>query len=199
MGTYAGFRHKTEAHTGSHQVQGGLGGVDGADNVFFRGGTAGPVTEAAADIVVKDHLGLLGKLLGQQKFSLCQRVVFGKGGKEIPRLKEEDTDFVIAPIDEQGRGDDARHKYEWFNAIWEGKPEICWSNFANHAGPLTETILLGNLAIWAAPKAGVKGEKIEWDAKNLKITNLDQLKTPGVADLVKPTYQNGYDKIDELF
>ena len=122
-----------------------------------------------------------------------------KGGKEIPRLKEEDTDFVIAPIDEQGRGDDARHKYEWFNAIWEGKPEICWSNFANHAGPLTETILLGNLAIWAAPKAGVKGEKIEWDAKNLKITNLDQLKTPGVADLVKPNYQNGYDKIDELF
>ena len=122
-----------------------------------------------------------------------------KGGKEIPRLKEEDTDFVIAPIDDQGRGDDARHKYEWFNAIWEGKPEICWSNFANHAGPLTETILLGNLAIWAAPKAGVKGEKIEWDAKNLKITNLDQLKTPGLADLVKPTYQNGYDKIDELF
>ncbi|MCF0233872.1 MAG: Gfo/Idh/MocA family oxidoreductase [Thermoguttaceae bacterium] len=122
-----------------------------------------------------------------------------KGGKEIPRLKDEDVDFVIAPIDAQGRGDDARHKYEWFNAIWEGKPEICWSNFADHAGPLTETILLGNLAIWAAPKADEIGEKIEWDAKNLKITNIADLKTPGLEELVKPVYKNGYDPVDELF
>jgi len=119
------------------------------------------------------------------------------GGKPIPRIPEEQTEFVIAPIDEQGRGDDARHKYEWFNAIWEGKPEICWSNFPNHAGPLTETILLGNLSIWTA--ANGQGEKIEWDARNLKITNLADLKTPGVAELVKPKYQNGYDAIDELF
>ena len=120
-----------------------------------------------------------------------------KGGKAIPQIPEDKTEFVIAPIDDQGRGDDARHKYEWFSAIWEGKPELCWSNFPNHAGPLTETILLGNLAVWAAPKEG-QGEKIEWDAKNLKVTNLADLKTPGVADLVKPVYQNGYDPIDEI-
>ena len=117
-------------------------------------------------------------------------------GKPLDRIPEDQTEFVIAPIDSENRGGDARHKFEWFNAIWEGKPELCWSNFPNHAGPLTETILLGNLAIWAAPDG--QGEKVEWDAKNLKVTNLDQLKTPGVADLVKPVYQNGYDPIDEL-
>ena len=36
------------------------------------------------------------------------------------------------------------------------------------------------------------GEKVEWDAKNLKVTNLDSLKTPRVADLIKPTYPTGY-------
>ena len=120
-----------------------------------------------------------------------------EGGKAIPQIPEDQTEFVIAPIDDQGRGDDARHKYEWFSAIWDNKPELCWSNFPNHAGPLTETILLGNLAVWAAPNKG-QGEKIEWDAENLKVTNLADLKTPGVADLVKPVYQNGYDPIDEI-
>ena len=37
------------------------------------------------------------------------------------------------------------------------------------AGPLSETILLGNLAVWA------DGKKIEWDAKNLKATNAPEV------------------------
>ena len=39
------------------------------------------------------------------------------------------------------------------------------SNFPNYAGGLTETMLLGNLAVWAA--ATGKGQRVEWDAKNL--------------------------------
>jgi hypothetical protein len=73
------------------------------------------------------------------------------------------------------------------------------SNFPNYASPLTETVLLGNLAVWAArgeegsaagsgekPKE-VVGKKIEWDAKNLTATN-----APEVAHIVKPDYHNGY-------
>ena len=56
-----------------------------------------------------------------------------------------------------------------------------------YGAKLTEMILLGCLA----ERAGV-GKKVEWDAKNLKVTNLDALKTPGVADLVKPKYPAGY-------
>ncbi|MFN6103895.1 MAG: hypothetical protein ACK5EA_05495 [Planctomycetaceae bacterium] len=36
------------------------------------------------------------------------------------------------------------------------------------------------------------GEKVEWDAKNLVVTNLSALKTPKVASLVKPLYREGH-------
>ena len=52
------------------------------------------------------------------------------------------------------------------------------SNFPDYAGPLTETILLGNLAVWA------EGKKIEWDAKELKATN-----APEVDAIVRPNYR----------
>ena len=59
------------------------------------------------------------------------------------------------------------------------------SNFPDYAGGLTETILLGNLAVWVA--ATGKGEKVEWDAKNLKSTNIAGLET-----IIKPIYRPGY-------
>ena len=137
--------------------------------------------ENAGSFVIGEKGALLGSSFREE------------GGKEIPLLK--DVDCVLAPVDEKNNNADARHKFEWFNAIWQNKPEICWSNFPNHAGPLTETILLGNLSIWTANKADVPGEKIEWDPVNLKVTNLAQLKTPGVAGLVRPVYPKGYEQI----
>ncbi|MGL6195002.1 MAG: Gfo/Idh/MocA family protein [Thermoguttaceae bacterium] len=92
-------------------------------------------------------------------------------------------------------GFDVNNMYELFRAVEANDPKICKSNFIDRGGPLTETILLGNLAVWAASEAGKQGEKVEWDAKNLKVTNLDKLKTPGVADLIKPKYRGDY-KLD---
>jgi hypothetical protein len=45
---------------------------------------------------------------------------------------------------------------------------------------LTETILLGNVALKA-------GRKVEWDAKNLKITNI-----PNAEHLIKRDYRKGF-------
>ncbi len=59
------------------------------------------------------------------------------------------------------------------------------SNFTDYAGPLTETILLGNLAVYAA--ASGHGEKVEWDARNLKVKNL-----PDLEKIVQPPYREGY-------
>ena len=93
---------------------------------------------------------------------------------------------------------DVNNMYELFRAKKANDPKICKSNFVDRAGPLTETILLGNLAVWAAATGGDKGsmgewgEKVEWDAKALKVTNLESLKTPRVADLIKPNYPEGY-------
>ena len=95
-------------------------------------------------------------------------------------------------------GNDVWHMNELFRAVQVNDPKIAQSNFVDRGGPLTETILLGNLAVWAAPagagdnQLGDWGEKIDWDAKNLVVTNLASLKTPGVAELVKPVYADGY-------
>jgi predicted dehydrogenase len=76
------------------------------------------------------------------------------------------------------------HFEEWVRAIKGGPAAM--SNFTDYAGPLTETILLGNLAVWAAAEAG-QGPKIAWDAKELKATN-----APELVSIVKPTYRAGY-------
>jgi len=55
------------------------------------------------------------------------------------------------------------------------------SNFANYSGPLTETILLGNLAVF-------KRGKVEWDPVNLKPLNDSSLEK-----IVKPEYRDGYE------
>ncbi|TWU13324.1 Glucose--fructose oxidoreductase precursor [Symmachiella macrocystis] len=72
------------------------------------------------------------------------------------------------------------HFTEYHQAI-TGQRKEATSNFVNYAGPLTETILLGNLAVWA------DGKKIEWDSKNLKATN-----APEVAGIIKNDYRDGY-------
>ncbi|MDP6545824.1 MAG: Gfo/Idh/MocA family oxidoreductase [Phycisphaerae bacterium] len=56
------------------------------------------------------------------------------------------------------------HTREWIKACKTGSPT--GTDFA-YAGPLTETVLLGAVACRA-------GEKLEWDAKNLKATNCPQ-------------------------
>lgn len=77
------------------------------------------------------------------------------------------------------------HFREFALAIKTGKEAK--SNFPNYAGPLTETILLGNLAVFAATESEVLGEKIQWNAKDLKVLNSDKYDS-----MVKPSFENGY-------
>jgi len=66
-------------------------------------------------------------------------------------------------------GGDQRQKWEFVQSCkGEYKPGTM-SNFS-YAGRLTETILVGNLAIRSE-----EGQRIEWDAKELKSTNLESI------------------------
>jgi predicted dehydrogenase len=118
------------------------------------------------------------------------------GKYELKGADKLKADFE--PAEDQGKGNDVNNMAEFFRAKREGDPLIAKSNFITRAGPLTETILLGNLAVWAAAEGGPEGtmgdwgELVEWDAENLEVTNLAELKTPGVADLIKPRYPEGY-------
>jgi predicted dehydrogenase len=75
------------------------------------------------------------------------------------------------------------HFQEFVQGIKDGTQPM--SNFANYAGRLTETILLGNLAVWA-------NQRVEWDAKNLKVTNITGDLGEELANIVKPKYRKGY-------
>ncbi|MDO5552432.1 MAG: Gfo/Idh/MocA family oxidoreductase [Planctomycetia bacterium] len=112
-----------------------------------------------------------------------------EGGTDLP---VPEVEFEIAPIDDEKRGGDARHKFEWMQAISENRPELCWSNFPEQAGPLTESVLLGNLATWTAYKPNVQGEVICWDPVNAKITNAAEITTPGLDKVLTPKYEDGY-------
>ena len=117
------------------------------------------------------------------------------GVYELKGVQKVKVDFEKA---EDKGNNDLNNMYELFRAKRANDPMICKSNFIERAGPLTETILLGNLAVWAAATGGKDGamgglgEKVEWDAKNLVVTNLSSLKTPHVADLIKPNYAEGH-------
>lgn len=67
---------------------------------------------------------------------------------------------------------------EWINAIKNGTQP--GSNIPDHAGALTEMVLLGNLAVRA-------GDVIEWDAENARVTNL-----PEANQYVHPEYRDGW-------
>jgi predicted dehydrogenase len=72
------------------------------------------------------------------------------------------------------------HEKEWFDAIRDPK-KPAMSNFPDYSGPLTETILLGNLAVW-------KRGRVDWDPVNLKPLN-----DPALERIVRNEYRDGYE------
>jgi len=74
-----------------------------------------------------------------------------------------------------GRG--VNHYQDWIKACKGGPKPL--ANF-DYAGPLSETILLGNVAALA-------GEKLHWDGPNLKVTNL-----PEVNKYLRRKYREGW-------
>ena len=78
-------------------------------------------------------------------------------------------------------GGDQRQKWEFVQTCMGEYEPGTMSNFG-YAGRLTETILVGNLAMRSA-----EGSRIEWDAKNLKSTNM-----PEVNKFVHREYREGW-------
>ena len=59
------------------------------------------------------------------------------------------------------------HHAEWLRACKGGPAAM--SNFTDYAGPFTETVLLGNVAL----RLGAN-QPINWDAEQLRVTNSDR-------------------------
>ncbi|TVQ01283.1 MAG: gfo/Idh/MocA family oxidoreductase [Planctomycetaceae bacterium] len=73
--------------------------------------------------------------------------------------------------------DSIGHHAEWIEAVRTGGPTTC--NF-DYAGALTEAVLLGVVAYRS-------GEKVHWDADNLRVTN-----SPAAQALLHKEYRKGW-------
>ena len=89
------------------------------------------------------------------------------------------------------------HYLQWVNACIAGYGKGETSSPFSYAGPFTESILMGNLAIrsWMLKNPKLKGwgdkylgrKKLLWDAKNMKVTNFDE-----ANQFVKREYRDGW-------
>ena len=71
------------------------------------------------------------------------------------------------------------HFDSWHEAIQSGQPACASFDFS---APLTETVLLGNIA------ARFPNEKLEWDSQALKVTNNQQANS-----FVRNEYRKGWE------
>ena len=122
------------------------------------------------DLLQGTSMHISGALIIGEKGSLYAPGDYAENGMTLlGGIEKPEVEWVRSP----------GHFDEFVRAIKGGEPAV--SNFPDYAGPLTETILLGNLAVWAA------GKKIEWDAQSLEATN-----APEVMHIVKKEYHNGF-------
>lgn len=91
---------------------------------------------------------------------------FSHVAKKLPRLPGAEKD------------NDAAQHLEWLDAC-KGKGKAL-ANF-DYAGPMTESVLLGNVALRA-------GQRIEWNAKKLKVTNVAE-----ANQFIRRDYRKGWE------
>ena len=128
-----------------------------------------------SDLIENDHISDSGSLIVGDKGSLYTPGDYGGGGHIVGGTNVGDADFPHSP----------GHWEEFVRAIRASNPldpkDRAMSNFPEYAGPLAETILLGNLAVWTP------GKKVEWNAKTLQAKNL-----PESEHIIRPKYRAGY-------
>lgn len=96
-------------------------------------------------------IGDKGKMLGHRLIPEARSKEFGRPTRVLPRSPG--------------------HHKEWINACKGGQP--AGSNF-DVSGPLTEVVLLGNVALRMGQQLYEKGLKLYYDGPNMKVTNLPE-------------------------
>lgn len=122
--------------------------------IWYDGGK-----KPARELVKGQELPTNGVIIVGAKDTLYVPSYWGPGSF-ISGAKMDDFKNVPEKLPKPG-GFERSHHLEWIAAC-KGGPKAL-SNF-DYSGPMTELVLLGNVAVRA-------GKKIEWDAKGLKITN----------------------------
>lgn len=126
------------------------------------------------------------------------KLIAGMWGRKpmlLPTSRMKDIKLPASAIPMVEKGPDG-HQQQWVQACKKGFGAYTSSPF-DSAGPLTETVIMGNLAVrsytYQQPKADGKGftypgrKKLLWDGQAMKITNFDE-----ANQFVKREYRTGW-------
>ncbi|MFZ9388585.1 MAG: Gfo/Idh/MocA family protein, partial [Chitinophagaceae bacterium] len=118
---------------------------------------------------------------------------YGANPRLLPTRLMQEKQMPVQRIKRVPEG----HYLQWVNACIAGYGNAETSSPFEYAGPLTESILMGNLAIrsWMIKNPAAKGwsdrypgrKKLLWDAKNMQITNFEE-----ANQFVKREYREGW-------
>lgn len=152
---------------------------DGKGDILFTWMDGGLLPQRPPELLADEMLGdedggylfegTKGKLMGNYNMSpvliptsRMKEDVFPK--ETIPRIK----------------GAEEGHYTQWVEACRKGYGQMELSSPFEYAGPMTEAILMGNLALRSYGMRGANGKgypgrkKLLWDARNMRITNFDE-------------------------
>jgi predicted dehydrogenase len=102
---------------------------------------------------------------------------YGRNPRVFPETLRSQTEKVAKSIPRIPGGQDG-HEKDWVRACKGGVPAS--SNF-DYSGPLTETVLMGNLAV------RFPNQKLLWDGKNMEVTN-----NKDANNFVRRQYREGW-------
>ncbi|KIC91784.1 Gfo/Idh/MocA family protein [Flavihumibacter sp. ZG627] len=119
---------------------------------------------------------------------------YGENPRLLPTAKMKESNLPAPTLKRVPEG----HYIQWVNACIAGHGKAETSSPFEFAGPFTESILIGNLAIrsWMLKNPNLKGwgdkylgrKTLLWDAKNMRITNFED-----ANQFVKRERRKGWD------
>ncbi len=168
---------------------------DGKGDIKFTWMDGGLLPERPEELLPDEPLGdsaggylfygTKGKLMGN--YAMPPVLLPTKRMKEVK---------LPAPTIPRIAGAEAGHYTEWVDACIKGYGKMKLSSPFDYAGPMTEAVLMGNLAVRSyqmqvlsddGKKSYPGRKKLLWDAKNMKITNFDEANA-----FVKRAYREGW-------
>jgi predicted dehydrogenase len=163
-------------------------GKDGKPDVRLHWMDGGIIPERPEELGADEQFGDNGGggvlIIGTKGKIMCG--TYGADPKLLPtsKTKEVNVPQTLARVPEG-------HYVQWINACIAGYGKNEVSSPFEYAGPLTETILMGNLALRAWNIKNGKGfpgrKKLLWDAPNMKVTNFDD-----ANQFVRREYRKGW-------
>jgi len=174
-------------------------GKDGKPPVKFHWMDGGIQPERPEELGPNEMMGDGGNgviMIGSKGKMMCG--TYGINPQLLPTSRTKDAN-VPQTIRRIPGGAEPGHYLDWVEACMEGYGKRELSSGFDLAGPLTESILMGNLALRSfdirKPRPLKPGQfdypgryiKLLWDAQNMKITNFDEANA-----FVKREYRKGY-------